>query len=54
MSTIACQSIDTIDPIKIVPGGRLQLLVASRNAHITRTLAAVSLAAIRSGRTPGC
>lgn len=24
-----CQSIDTIDPIKIVPGGRLQLLVAS-------------------------
>ncbi len=24
-----CQSIDTIDPMKIVPGGRLQLLVAS-------------------------
>jgi site-specific DNA-cytosine methylase len=24
-----CQSIDTIDPVKIVPGGRLQLLVAS-------------------------
>lgn len=24
-----CQSIDSIDPIKIVPGGRLQLLVAS-------------------------
>lgn len=24
-----CQSIDTVDPIKVVPGGRLQLLVAS-------------------------
>jgi DNA (cytosine-5)-methyltransferase 1 len=24
-----CQSIDTVDPMKIVPGGRLQLLVAS-------------------------
>jgi hypothetical protein len=48
-----CETLDSVDPRKAVPGGKLDVLCASRSASTTPTPAGASRATTRAGRPPG-